>query len=307
MVTFRKLGRGEDLVGYASLLAHHFFKDVVRDTGLPYTQEHLAEVARLVKHVTVPSSFQDSAVAAAWLHDLAEDIEGVGAFNPFETRVGLKKDVLYLNDLLLEEAGNSGIATAYMVHMLTHDPSIPYLPYVNEIFHFPSGTIERTWKILTSIIKMADRRKNIDPNDEKSVDGLVQSYIVLASSGATTQQLEEFYRKTKVIDAFTKKGSMSLDIGLFTETVRQAFRHKQQAVAIDNLAYYLPLAENALLIGVGENNGLFNYERMREMLKATYADSLQLSGLDIHVVKKLGLNRSMQYPEKYTPIRKEFR
>jgi hypothetical protein len=305
-MSLRKLGKNENLVAYASFLAHELFQKVSRATGLPYTQQHLAEVARLVQYATLPSDFQDAAVAAAWLHDSVEDIDYMEVRNPYEHDRSGQEVPEYLNDLL-HEAGEAGEATCYIVDAMTHRKGRSYFKYVMNIFEFPEEGTLRDLKILTSLIKMSDRRKNIDPTDEKNVNTLVAEYMDMGKKGTLRNELEQFYKRTKTIDAFRKKGSMDIDVGLFTETVRQAFRSKQQAVAIDNLSLYLPLAEGKLLVDIGEHNGLFHWEKLRDMLKDTYQDSLRLSELDVHTVKHLGLNKDSAYPSNYTSLLREIR
>src|SRR3989338_6727067 len=75
MDSLRPLQSGDHLVGYAAQLAHTLFEGITRDTGDSYTTAHLARVAEIVEQVTLPSSLRDAAVAAAWLHDAAEDIQ----------------------------------------------------------------------------------------------------------------------------------------------------------------------------------------------------------------------------------------
>lgn len=308
MEKLKPIGKGDHLVGYASSLAHLLFDGIIRDMGLPYTQAHLAEVAKLVAYVTAPSGFQDAAVATAWLHDSAEDIKGLDVFDPFDaSKAERKEDVVYLNDLLAE-AGDEGKAVCFMVNLMTHrvEKGIIYPEYVQNIFSFPKAQPQRDLHILTGIIKMADRRMNINPDERRNINKLVKEYISL--EGADKKTFEEFYRKTKIIDAFTRKGEItSLDIGLFSETLRNAFMEKQRAVAIDNISFYLPLAEKKLLVDIGEKNNLFHWENVRKMLKETYIDSLRIYPGGIHEVKLLGINRTAPEIPGYTSILKEIR
>src|SRR3989344_851888 len=306
MIHLRKMEQGANLVGYASSLAHELFQGVVRQSGLPYTQEHLAEVARLVAEITLPSAYQDAAIAAAWLHDAAEDIPGIDVFDPFARQPRRKASVIYINDLLAG-AGEAGAAAAYMVHALTHREGTPYQVYAFRIFEFPDGGEERKLKILAGIGKMADRRKNLDPRGARDIDSLVDEYLSMKRRGAAMREFEAFYQRTKTIDAFRQQGLMGYDVGLFSETLRRGFHLKQQANAINNLTLYLPLAEHRLLVDVGENSGLFRWDRLRQMLKETFRDSLALSGIDIHVVSSLGLHQGAAYPPGYTPLRTEVR
>ncbi|MBI2650539.1 hypothetical protein HYX04_04455 [Candidatus Woesearchaeota archaeon] len=110
--------KGNDIVAYASGLAHQLFKGVTRANGLPYTQEHLAEVAALAEKVLLPSRYKESGVASGWLHDAGEDISDIDVFNPYEAKPK-KSETLTLNELL-EEAGEEGKYLCYMVNLLTH-------------------------------------------------------------------------------------------------------------------------------------------------------------------------------------------
>ena len=290
MVKIDYFQKGNSLEGYASNLAHNWFKGILRDTGLPYTQEHLNKVALLLGELTVPSKYQEAAIAAAWLHDSAEDIKGVDVINPFNPdEHGRKLDVTYLNDLLFD-AGDEGVGISFMIFLMTHrKDSVLYQDYVNRIFTFPNESPQRELHILTACLKIADRRMNLNPIEERKADHVADEYKKL--EGANTAVLREFYKRTRTIDAFIKKGSFDFDIGLFIETFREAFRQKQKGVALDNLTQYLPLAERRLLVEVRDNNGLFHYKKTRDMLKSIYIDSLAMYPGTIHEVGRMGINR----------------
>lgn len=294
--------RGEYVVGHASKLAHELFKDIVRDTGLPYTQEHLAKVAFKLQEITMPSRYRDAAVGAAWLHDAVEDTY-VQVINPFDA--SQEKGIgTYLNDLFAE-AGEEGKALCFIVHLMTHRKGTSYPDYVGKIFTFPDDGRLRQLHILAALVKMADRRMNINPDESRNVNALVEEYVGLKD--LSERALEEFYKRTKTIDAFRRKGSLEIDVGLFVKTLLNEFEAKQRTTALDNLSLYVPQAEQKLLIEVGENNGLFRWRAVREMLKEIYTASLRLYPGDVHDIRRLGVNRDASYPEGYTPILKEVR
>lgn len=306
MSGLRKIGAGESLDAFASYLAHEMFQGITRDSGLPYTSEHLAEVARLADIILLPSPYKAPAVAAAWLHDSAEDIKGFDVFNPFGPGRKKARGVMYLNDLL-REAGEAGKHVCFMVDLLTHRKGISYQDYVMRIFTFPESGVQRTLGILAAVVKMADRRMNINPDEHANFNRLVEEY--LGMDGQSRQQLEDFYRRTKTIDAFVKRGDRQINVALFVETLQDTFKARQEATAIDNLCLCLPLAEQKLLVQVGEQNSMFGWERLRSMLKDTYVQSLRLyPGVDaIHVAKRLGANRKAPEVPGYVPILDELR
>ncbi|MBI5398861.1 hypothetical protein HZB03_05345 [Candidatus Woesearchaeota archaeon] len=308
MAKLRPIPREGNIVAYASSLAHELFDGVTRDTGLPYTQGHLAQVAFLVESVVVSSAYKKAAVAAAWLHDSAEDIKGFDVFDPFAACHVRKPDTTYLNDLLTN-AGEQGRKVCALVDHMTHREGTSYQEYVSRVFAFPQTHGERyDLHVLAAVLKMADRRANINHDARRDVNGLVEKYIKLAGA-PTDDDLVAFYSETKTTDAFREKGSWDLDVALFVQTLTSTFRAKQQATAIDNLSQYLPLAEQRLLVDVRNGYGLFSVHKVRTMLKEIYIESLKLYPGDdpIHVVKRLGANRKAPEVAGYTPILKEIR
>lgn len=319
MQPIKRIEKGESTEGYASNLAYSLFKGITRDTGLPYTHDHLARLALLIGELVVSEKYKEALVAAAWLHDSVEDIENIGVFDPFEKepetlrakRSGVENDseqreqgLIYLNDLL-ENAGETGKYICFIVNLITHRKGVLYQSYVYNIFTFPEKPLLRDLHILAGVLKMADIRLNTNPDEKKNVNSCVEDYIALRN--ADEKALEAFYKKTKVIDAFRKKGSMGFDIGLFVQTLLEGFKQKQRAIAIDNICQYLPLAEHRLLVEVGKENGLFDWQKLRNMLKSTYADSLRCYPGSIYDVKRMGMNRKAPKVAGYTPILKEIR
>jgi hypothetical protein len=296
------------LDGYAASIAHTLFKGDLRDTGLPYTEEHLNKVALLYAKLILPDSgFLEAGKAAAWLHDGPEDKDGFAVRNPFnrEEVRGRGTPEVYLNDLLIS-AGESGNTAAYMVFLMTHQPDRSYPDYFMGI----ADGVEKSnpfWRhhIAACVLKMADRRCNLNPDETRNINAMVKLYYGLEHAGP--QDLEVFYRKTKTIDAFTRKGSLDFDVGLFAETLRASFNAKQKGVADDNLLLYLPIIEQRMLQRFGPDNGIFHWQRLRGMLKSMYEDSMELTNKDVYEIKRTGFHRGWKPPKEYKPILKEIR
>ncbi|MBI2650538.1 hypothetical protein HYX04_04450 [Candidatus Woesearchaeota archaeon] len=184
---------------------------------------------------------------------------------------------------------------------------MPYFDYINNIFSFPQDGVQRNLSIIAGVLKAADRRKNTNPDERRNVDKLVAEYLGFKDASQT--ELIEFYKRTKTFAAFRHSGDFSVNVALFVETLLESFKAKQQAMAIDNLAFYLPLAERRLLVDVGDKNGLFDWGKVRNLLKEAYADSLRLyPGADaLYVVDRLGVNRKAPPINGYKPILEEIR
>ena len=305
---FSPLKKNENLLEYSKRFATFLFKDIYRDTGLPYTKEHLEKIANRVYTIILPhSGYKETAASASWLHDGPEDIIGLDVFDPSEPRPKSKRDDVFLNDIV-KKAGEPGKSMCYMVDKLTYREGAAYQDYFNNIFKFPRDPgLLRDLSIITAIVKMVDRKMNINPDDKLNVDNLVRSYASMKD--ASQVELEMFYKSTKTIDAFRESGGIRYNPVVFVETLHQGFKAKQESVAIDNLSQYLPLAEKRLLVDIGKENKLFNWIELRKILKECLIDSLRLyPGEDkLHVVKKLGANKKAPEIEGYKPILKEIR
>ena len=88
------------------------------------------------------------------------------------------------------------------------------------------------------------------------------------------------------------------------------FRSKQWAIAIDTLTKYMPHAEQALLVNVGEDNGIFDWDNVRQIIKNTYLESLKVVNEyslinPFTVAKKSGMNKKHIYPKTYSSIIEE--
>lgn len=307
-IVLKPMSDHEDMIGYSAGIAHLMFKGKLRDTGLPYTDDHLNGAALLIRGLMFENEFTPSAVSAMWLHDGPEDIKELDVFNPFSERPALKAGAAYFLNDLLKSAGKTGEYTCFIVNLLTHRTDrASYQDYTDQIFTLPEEPLLRTLKTITILAKMVDRRKNLNPNEKKNVNDIVRQYISLFDSGAGHAELKKFLSKTKTIDAFESKKDFDLDVGLFVETIRRNFEGKQRGVAIDNLTHYLPLAEDLLLMEHSSDNKIFKWEKARSMLKGMYEDSLDISGLSVYEAKRMGHNRGRIIKPGYPPILKEIR
>ena len=325
LMKIRPFQLGDNLQGYAVHLAHTLFEGITRDTGDSYTTAHLQKVAEIVEKVTLlHHPLRDAAIAAGWLHDAPEDVDNFEVIAPVALERTVRQEgVVYLNDLL-KEAGDAGEAVCGMVDLMTHRPGVGYWEYVDHLFSIPAqGTLENTqegtpddaqekklreWHIFAGLIKIADRKMNMDPDERRRVDDLVEEYFTLRDADEKT--LKKFYRKTKTSDAFRRKGSFDFDSGLLVETLLRSFHSKQHATALDNLTQYLPLAEQRLLVDMCEQNNIFHWRKLRRVLKETYIDSLQAlesTGINIYTIRRMGMNRKAPEVQGYTRILKEIR
>jgi hypothetical protein len=298
---------GLSLDGYAASIAHTLFEGDLRDTGLPYTDEHLNRVALIYAGLILQDSgFLMPGKAAAWLHDGPEDKEGFAVRNPFNPTDVRGKGIpaIYLNNLLAN-AGEEGKTAAYLVFLMTHRPDMSYFDYFQSIADGVE-TSDPLWKyhVVACILKMSDRRCNLNPDETRNINTMVRLYYGLEHAGE--QELERFYKKTKTIDAFTRKGSLDFDVGLFAETLRASFHAKQKGVADDNLLIYLPVIEQRILQRFSTDNGVFHWPKLRDMLKTMYIDSMKLTDKDVFEIRRSGLHREWK-PKGYTPILREIR
>ncbi len=256
----------DELTDYARSLAYLLFEGVPRDSGRPYTSEHLAKVALLIREVTVPSLYKNSAEAAGWLHDVVEDIKGIDVVNPFK-EAEREKGIIYLNDLL-KEAREKGKNVCYIDNLLTHREGVDYEDYFKEIFSFPEKPgRERNLHILAAVAKVCDIWSNTNPDEKIDLERLLKQNP----------------------DADPKK----LEKGYVT---------KQQTGATNNLGLYLPLAEVELLARIGKDNKLFNWRKVSRIVEETYINSLRMYTGELQGVTNLGLNRNRQPIEGYERI-----
>ena len=327
-VVIDKMRKGEGLVPYSARTNHFLFSGKTRHTGADYSTAHLGVVANRVGDIVRQDSrYYDIALAASWWHDGPEDIPGLDVYNPYEFFARKDNGKVYLNDLL-GAAGKYGDWTSYIVDLVTHrEEDEKYFDYVKHTFDFPRARWNwleaiakpfsyipgfagldyqnlRNLHAVAGIIKTVDMRYNTDPDEKVNFEKALNAYANLKD--ADEDKLVEFYKKNKVIDAFEQKNDYSYNPKLFEEQFRQRAKHRLQARSIDNLGYYLPLAEDKLLVE-WDGPEFFDKAAMRALLKEAYIDSIRVFPLDIHAVKLFGFNHRKAKVPGYKSLRREIR
>lgn len=291
----------DDLVAYSKALATRLFSGIYRKTGLPYTTNHLEKMASTASDILNQGPYFKPAIATAWLHDVVEDISGFDVQAPPRDLSQKDSDTIFLNTIL-ENAGADGEAACYLVDKLTHRKEVSYIDYFSSIFDFSDQSPLKNLNVVAAVLKLIDRFLNTNPDETPNVDTLLTAYRNLDWNDEDV--VRSFLKKTKTYDAFADRGDFSKDETFFAETLKGRFRSQQEAIAIDNLSLYLPFAEQKLLMSMPVENGLFDWHKLRRLLKQAYLDSLELyPGFDpFHIVLKLGANKKRVYPNGYMPL-----
>lgn len=304
-----QLQEGEDITVFSKELAMYLHDGIPRLTGVPYF-EHLREVSEGIKGIIKPSEYSDTVQAAGWLHDGPEDINFFDVFNPFDPpkREDMNPDMIYLNDLV-RLAHENGRWLCYIVDRMTNRGEI-YFEYMEKKFSFSKGGILEDLDILSAILKLVDRQSNTRKDEVLDMEKEVNEYMELKNAGV--EELRVFYSKYKVIDSFREKGSFAYNFSFFVSALEKRFREKVMANALDNLTHYIPKAETKLLVPNFENgHKLFHYDKLRQMLKETFMESLEILKPSIpnfiHVMRKSGYNRGNEGVPGYVSLRKEIR
>ncbi len=265
MAEIKPIGKEESITKYARSLAELMFEGMPRASGQPYFSEHLGKNALLVEDIILDSPYKQATIAAVWLHDAAEDIESIDVFSPFLKEAKKSAGIIYLNDLM-EKAGEDGENACYIDNLITHrETAVAYNEYFNRIFSFPeiSGR-ERDLHTLTAVIKVCDNRLNTNPDEKIDLERLLKQ-----NPDADQKKLEKDYAS------------------------------KQRTMALNNLSQYLPLIESRLLARIGENNGLFNWQKVRNVVKETYINSLRMYSGELKEANNLGRQRDRQQINGY--------
>lgn len=299
----RPIGPGEDIVPYSADLAGILFEGRTRKTGLPYTQAHFAKVAELVDYLLLASPSKPAAVGASWLHDAPEDIDYIDVFSPMNNHgVRRRQGIVYLNDLFAD-AGELGQALCHIVDRATHRIGIPYQEYIQGVFNLARKNPKRILDVKAAVLKVADRHLNTNPNERLNLNALAQTYLSIPD--ADEEALKAFLEMTKTKEAFDARGNYDKDVALLLETLMEAFRSRQRARAADNLSQYLPLAERRLLAEIHENNGIFDWRKLSDVLKRTYLDSFEVAGANLGDVQQMDASRDLARIPGYNPILRE--
>jgi hypothetical protein len=311
--------KDQDFLKYCEDLANLLFAGMTRRSGLPVTQSHLEKVVDGVGDIIIHPEYKISAKGAGWLHDVDEEIEGIRVYNPFQARVMNKiNGKIYLNDLLAE-SNLPGVQACSLIDWLTHrtydlENMDSYFEYYKNIFSFKASEgMVRNLRIVAGAMKIIDTHGNTNPDETENAQKTLEEYRALKD--ATEQELIKFYRKIKVIDTFRRAGQPGVtrkNEKLLMKTLEHNFRHSQMARAGNNLAEYIPIAERQLLVKVGKDNGIFDWYKLRELMKQLAINSLRLyapgnPNEGIYTVERLGLNRKSPAYPNYRRIYSEIR
>ncbi|MBN2142472.1 hypothetical protein JW711_04030 [Candidatus Woesearchaeota archaeon] len=308
MINVRLMKKQDDLLDYSKDVLAVLFEGRTRHSGLPYMQEHLIKVANIVDLVVSESKYKRAAVAGALWHDGPEDIEGLDVYDPFNPPRILDPDQIYMNDLL-GAAQEVGTYVCYLVHLLTDRGGFNYYDYVANICNLPKNGLERDLHILAAVIKAVDIRLNSDPNEKRSYVKSLKDYR--NHKGDSLEELADYYKNTRVVDAFIAKGDYHYDEDLFLETIQARSEQRVIARAINNLALYLPMLDY-VLASADANGKLFHATLFRGILRDAYKDSYKVfrgahPDFDWPYIKMLGLNERAPVIDGYLSVRKELR
>ncbi|MBU0530499.1 MAG: hypothetical protein KKC05_02395, partial [Nanoarchaeota archaeon] len=311
----------EDIDMYCQDIAVISHGEDRRQNGEPVIR-HAHYIAEHMDEIIIHPKYKKTARAAGWMHDVVEDSDSeegednIHVFNPYSPyqRVqflnGSMDGKRYLNTLL-SDGGSEGRWVSYIVDRVTYRKERGvYEDYVRRIFRFkPDGTtlklLDKLAKkgdrlsflnIITAVLKMVDRDHNTDPEEERNTDKLMEEYAELEI--ASYEELRDFYYNHKVLDAFREIDNLSYNPEFFKRVLVETFRDKMTATAIDNLFFYLPLAEDALLRNIPQDNGLYDSGKVRRMIEKVYANSLAIgdrfgghAAFDLDVIERVGMNR----------------
>ncbi|MFH1637360.1 MAG: HD domain-containing protein [Candidatus Woesearchaeota archaeon] len=289
----------KEIIEYCSELAKEAHKDMTRDTGEPYFL-HPQEVACLVDKLLLKTRFKEAGVAAAYLHDVVEDVEEFDVCHPPGEifKMFLPSDKTYINNLLLA-AGDTGNKICYILDKVTLRDSTSYAEYMDKIFSmFPSRGYMRSLDIISLVLKFADRTVNCLPGEVLNKRVLLAEYRKLENANAA--ELSKFYKKKKVTDTFIAKNGICYDEELYLYAMDDKFESKKVANALDNVLCYIPEIDKLLLqddvdniAGVGEDE-IYDKKKLDELVdkclfnsmniieQADLSDSLKL----VHVLYK---------------------
>jgi len=314
--------KDQGLVKYCKAIACTVHSGVSRDNGKAYT-DHLEDMVEAMECVLKPSEYSVVAKSAAWLHDGPEDTVNFDVFNPFNKRFKRKKDIIYLNDLLVE-AKEQGEHVCYLVDRLTHREGVSYQEYMHQLCRIGNKKTHRQLNTLTLAAKIMDRMSNTVPDELINLNEELEYYRTLHFKGMSKAIFESFYRKQKVLHTFQKHGEMGYNPSLFFQAKIDRFYNKKLCFAVDNLQQYLSQAEEVLLVKFGKKkdhfdinlareNDLFDYDKLREKFIICAERSLAVlqkqmpfrTEAHIYIMMKTGYNRDWEQIDGYTSVLKE--
>ncbi len=285
----KKFRHGSDLANYSRGLAIELHGDSVRDTG-EFFWKHPMRVSGFAETGLKESELKPSALAAALLHDVREDIAEIQLYDPFDPPVIDIYSPNRLNDLL-SDAGNRGLYACYMIYKLTRRNE-SYPDFMKRIISTSGDGVKRILDYIAIWLKICDRGDNSDPDEELDMDAFARN--------------RPGWKGTRE-DAIKK------------------FRRRQITNADDNIKYYLPMAES-LIIELGAltsrrgkrvfseeiavNHGIFDYPAIRERFKQCYRQSAQILdrhepcpyGSHLELAAYAGYNRDIVDTPGYTRV-----
>ncbi|MEA3378058.1 MAG: HD domain-containing protein [Nanoarchaeota archaeon] len=232
------------ILEYALDLATSAHKRMKRDTGEPYIT-HPVAVASILENLVYKSEYKDAAIAAAYLHDVVEDVRGLDVYDPFFDYRISKKNTL---NFLLEKARINKDYICYIVNKLTFRKETSYSQYMDEIFTLSkfTGPI-RSLDIIAALLKFCDRIANTIPDEKLNKDQLLQKYR--SFKDADIKKLKRLYKSKGITDKFIQNGGIFYDENFFFGAMEDKFETKKCANALDNLVSYIPEVEKFILNG----------------------------------------------------------
>ncbi|RME80229.1 MAG: hypothetical protein D6769_00045 [Methanobacteriota archaeon] len=287
------------IASYSKRLAYSVFRKMKRDTGESVIRGHLLPVVETTSSIINDGRFQHLAIAAAWLHDIVEDIDNYNVVNPFASQhyTETNPSTILINNLL-SSYGELGNSLSYIVFLLTHNSGELYQDYIQRIFNFPDRDNLNILRlhVIASIIKLADKRSNLNLSEE----GLALKTLSKAYDTYTGEELLSVIRKMK-LNWYGRGLPTKTE---FLDLVSAKFRTRQKIIALENLSHYLPLAERRLLIRKPVNR-VYDKRLLRELLTTLYMDSIDASLMPIEQVIALRGLKSKSWPPTYKPIIRE--
>ncbi len=187
-------------------------------------------------------------------------------------------------------------------------------------------------------IRIADINSNTKHDEHFFYQDSVKTMFGVAMGGPRSDRFKivnDFLRGAEVSDAFYKNGvfrfkrlftreseRISFE-ALFIEKMGKQFENNKIARAINNLVY-LPKAEIRLLLRIGRDGNRFNerlaeqfplydYWKMRGLLKSSYVETLRImGGLNLpedpyHLAREIGYGHKLGHVNGYETIPREIR
>ncbi len=334
--------RSSNIVQFSRYFSVKLHSNTVRDNGRLYP-DHLKEVAGKTSDIIVSPRYKRSAEAAGHMHDSHEDIPGVVILDPRKFSFYFNEQPLQLPEehagkLIinqeLEKFGEEGEHTSFVIYMVTREKhnrtKFDYVFNIINAFDNAGGDelkippkVMHELVTVSLIVKTADLNSNTDPDEAYFGNHDLREARNANQKG--TAAMIDFLVEHGVADGFFERGKfVGFDESLFLQLMEAQFEEKKLRYAIENVGMYLPKIEKRLLITPGleggvfnlqkaRDNGLYDYDKMRELLTSLYANSVRIldtlqfpSGSSIHIATKLGTAKGVGY-QNYEPISEEIK